>query len=307
MRNWLTPGMRVMLLGTFLFSIGSLCIKLAGSRVPTTEILFVRGVVGIGFCWAIVRRAGVGMLGHRRMLLFSRGLFGFLSLFAEFYAIVHLPLADATVIIFTHPAVVALVAWAVLREKLNGAGLTAVMVSLTGVIVVCRPDFLFGGTGPGMDHVALGAALLSVIFTAVAILAVRTLAVTEHPAVIMLYPPLIICAACPLFAADWVIPTGPEWLMLLGVAGFMNAGQYYMTRGYALDSAARISAVTCLEVVFAALWGASFLGEIPNAWTLGGGLLIVIGTLVLGWSGGAEPQAPPSGDDGSSPSPAAQG
>ena len=302
MRKWLTPGMRVMLLGTFLFSIGSLCIKLAGTRVPTMEILFVRGLVGIVFCWAIVRRAGAGMLGNRRMLLFTRGLFGFLSLFAEFYAIVHLPLADATVIIFTHPAVVALAAWAVLREKLSPAGLASVLVSLAGVFVVCRPGFLFGGAGPGMDPLALGMALLSVVFTAVAIMAVRSLAVTEHPAVIMLYPPMIICLACPLFAADWVVPTWQEWLMLLGVAGFMNAGQYFMTVGYARDSAARISAVTCLEVVFAALWGASFLGEIPNIWTVAGGTLIVIGTLALGRTGSDDEP----GDD-SRPAPAAQG
>ena len=38
----LTPGMRYMLLGTFLFSIGSLFIKIAGERIPTMEILFVQ-------------------------------------------------------------------------------------------------------------------------------------------------------------------------------------------------------------------------------------------------------------------------
>ncbi|MDD3311035.1 DMT family transporter [Pseudodesulfovibrio sp.] len=294
MRNWLTPGMRVMLLGTFLFSVGSLCVKLAGSRIPTTEILFVRGLVGIVFCWAIVRRAGVGMLGNRRWTLFTRGLFGFLSLLAEFYAIVHLPLADATVIIFTHPAVVALAAWFVLREKLSAGALVSIMVSLSGVVLVCHPGFLFGGAGPELDSVALGVALLSVALTAVAIMAVRSLAATEHPAVIILYPPMIICLACPLFAADWVAPDWGEWLMLLGVAGFMNAGQYYMTVGYAKDSAARISSVTCLEVVFAALWGAMFLGEIPDMWTIGGGLLIVAGTLALGRSGGGETPATPA-------------
>ncbi|WP_419785693.1 DMT family transporter [Pseudodesulfovibrio sp.] len=292
MHKWFTPGMRIMLLGTFLFSLGSLCIKLAGGHVPTSEILFVRGVVGIGFCWAIVRRAGVGMFGNRRLLLFTRGLFGFLSLFAEFYAIVHLPLADATVIIFTHPAVVALAAWVVLREKLSGPALLAIAISLSGIILVCRPGFIFGAHSSVLDPMALGIGLLSVVFTAVAIIAVRLLASTEHPAVIMFYPPLMILVACPLFGLNWVVPNWKEWLMLLGVAGFMNAGQYFMTVGYAKDSAARISAVTCLEVVFVALWGAMFLGEIPNLWTIGGGILIVIGTLALGRTGDDTPAEP---------------
>lgn len=292
MRHLLTPGMRIMLLGTFLFSLGSLTVKLAGARVPTTEILFVRGVVGILFCWFIIRRAGVGMFGTRRWLLFTRGFFGFLSFLLEFYAIIHLPLADATVIIFTHPAVVALLAWPVLHERLSSPAVVAVLVSLSGVILVCRPGFLFGVHTAPLDPVALTMGLTSVLCSAVAILAVRVLAHTEHPAVIMLYPPILILLFCPLFAAQWVKPTTMEWLMLLGVAGFMNAGQYVMNVGYAMDSAARISSVTCLEVVFAAMWGAMFLDEIPNLWTVAGGLLIVAGTLALARRGGDEEAAP---------------
>jgi drug/metabolite transporter (DMT)-like permease len=291
MKTWLTPGMRLMLLGTFLFSLGSLCIKLAGERVPTMEILFVRGVVGMGLCWAIVRRTGAGVFGTRRVMLALRGLTGFIALFGEFYAIVHLPLADATVILFSHPVMVAILAWAVMGERLNGKGMVAVLVSLTGVALVCRPGFLTGASGPDLDPVALAVALGAVCFISVAILTVRSLARTEHPAVVMFYPPLIISLAAPFFAEGWVVPTMPEWLMLLGVALFMNVGQYYMTKGYAVESAARISAVSCLEIVFAALWGASFLGELPDGWTLAGGLLIVIGTLALGRSAQDEPIA----------------
>jgi drug/metabolite transporter (DMT)-like permease len=58
-----------------------------------------------------------------------------------------------------------------------------------------------------------------------------------------------------------------------------------MTKGYAIESAARISGVSCLEIVFAAFWGMLFLGEVPNLWTIGGGALIVFGVLVLGRTG----------------------
>ena len=104
--NFLTPGMRLMLLGTFFFSLGSLFIKLAGTRLPTMEILFVRGVVGVGMCLFMLRKSGAGMLGKRKVLLAARGLLGFGAMFADFYAIVHLPLADALVLIFAHPVTV---------------------------------------------------------------------------------------------------------------------------------------------------------------------------------------------------------
>jgi len=284
MKLTLTPGMRFMLISTFLFSIGSLLIKLAGEHVPTMELLFLRGVVGVVFCWFILRRAGVGFLGSRRGLLLARGSVGFVALFAEFYAIIHLPLADAIVILFTHPAVVAILAWFILGEKLGTKGLIAIAASLTGVAIVCRPGFLFGGAGASLDPLALTVALCGVVVTAIAILVVRTLAKTEHPAVVMLYPPLLICLVGPFFAQDWVMPTPVEWLYIAGISLAMNGGQYYMTRGYAIESAARISAVTCLEIVFATIWGASFLGEIPDGWTIAGGLLIVAGTVVLGQS-----------------------
>lgn len=282
MRFPLTSGMRYMLLGTFLFSIGSLLIKMAGEHgVPTMEILFVRGVVGIMLCWMLVRRAGVGMLGNRRFTLFARGLFGFVSLFAEFYAIVHLPLADATAILFSHPMMVAVLAWVVIGERLGKRSVLGILACVGGVIVVCRPGFLFD-VGKVLDPVAVMVALFGIVTISIAIITVRSLAKTEHPAVIVFYPPLLITLVGPLFSHDWVMPDAKQAAMLLGVAVLMNAGQYLMTRGYAVESAARISAVSCLEIVFAAFWGLSFLGEIPDGWTIGGGALIVLGVLVLG-------------------------
>ncbi len=64
----------------------------------------------------------------------------------------------------------------------------------------------------------------------------------------------------------------------------MNAGHYYMTKGYAIESAAKVSGVSCLEVVFAAVWGMMFLGEIPDVWSVLGGSLIIFATLMLGRS-----------------------
>lgn len=288
MSQFLTPGMRYMLIGTFLFSIGSLLIKLAGERIPTMELLFMRGVIGVVFCWIILRRAGVNLLGNRKLLLLTRGTVGFIALFAEFYALIHLPLADATAILFTHPAIVALLAWVVLGERLGKLGLMAVAASITGVALVCRPGFLFGGGGAELDPLAVSVALGGIVVTSIAILVIRTLAKTEHPAVVMIYPPLIISCIAPMFASGWVMPIGVEWLYVLGIALAMNGGQYYMTRGYAIESAARISGITCLEIVFAAIWGMSFLGEIPDGWTFSGGALIVVGTLLLGKDGEQE-------------------
>ncbi|WP_272698966.1 DMT family transporter [Desulfovibrio sp. Fe33] len=282
--NFLTPGMRLMLLGTFFFSIGSLFVKMAGSRLPTMEVLFVRGLVGVVLCLIMLRKSGAGMFGKRKVLLAARGLLGFGAMFADFYAIVHLPLADALVLIFSHPVTVALLAWALMGERLSKSAMFSIVMSLAGVTLVCRPGFLFGGA-PELDPLGLVAALVSVFLTSWAILSVRVLAKTEPPAVVMLYPPIAISLLAPLFADGWIMPTVFEWGVLIGVGVFMNIGQFFMTKGYAIESAARISGVSTLEIVFAAMWGMMFLGEIPDLWTVGGGSLIIFGVLALGHSG----------------------
>jgi len=287
----LTPGMRFMLLGTFFFSIGSLFIKMTGTRIPPMEMLWIRGVIGVGMCWVMLRKSGVGKLGTRKFMLALRGLFGFGAMFCDFYAVVHLPLADALVLLFFHPVAVAVLAWLVMGEKLSKAGLFSIVMSIIGVTIVCRPSFLFGVGSMDLDTMGVIVAFISIGLTSIAILTVRTLAKTEPTAVVMLYPPVVIALLSPFFAHGWVMPNATEILPLLSIGIFMNLGQFFMTKGFAIESAARISGVSCLEIVFAAFWGMVFLGEIPDLWTVGGGGLIVLGVFVLGRSGVREQEA----------------
>ena len=53
----------------------------------------------------------------------------------------------------------------------------------------------------------------------------------------MLYPPVAISLLSPLFADGWLAPTLSEWGVLIGVGLFMNTGQFFMTKGYAIESA----------------------------------------------------------------------
>jgi drug/metabolite transporter (DMT)-like permease len=57
----------------------------------------------------------------------------------------------------------------------------------------------------------------------------------------------------------------------------------YFTRGLQLERAARATATGYLQIVFAGLWGAAFLGERPSGWTILGAGLIVGSTLLMAW------------------------
>ncbi|HEY8505515.1 MAG TPA: DMT family transporter, partial [Gemmataceae bacterium] len=84
----------------------------------------------------------------------------------------------------------------------------------------------------------------------------------------------------PAVAADLVWPRGWEWLILLGVGVFTQLGQVYLTYGMRHEPAGRAAALSYLQVVFAAVWGAAFFGDVPGYWTAAGAALILTGAYV---------------------------
>ena len=277
----LTPGLRYMVAGAFWFSVMSLGVKLAGQRLPSIEIVFVRGVITLGLSYWLVRRAGLELPGRRPGMLVIRGLFGSLALTCFYFSLVHLPLADATVIQYTNPIFTAVLAAWVLGERMSPRAVVFVGTSLAGVLLVARPSFL-GGSSATIDPVHVAIALLGALSSASAYVMVRRLRGIDHPLVIVLYFPLVtVPLTFPFVIAGWTWPTPWEWVVLLGIGASTQAGQVYMTRGLQLEAAGRATSVGYLQIVFAAVWGLMVFGEMPDVWSFVGGAVIVASTLML--------------------------
>lgn len=274
-------GIRYMAASAFFFSVMSLLVKLAGQTLPTMQIVLARGVVLVTATGLLLRRAGVSPRGDRTGLLLLRGLLGFTALTCFYFALVHLPLADATVIQYTNPVWTALIAAVVLDERIRGAEAAGVVASLVGVVLIARPRFLFGGGG--LDPVWVLVALGGALFSAAAYVTVRKLGTTEDPLVIVFWFAVVnAVAAVPAAAPSAVWPTGPEWLLLLGVGLSALGGQLFLTHGLGRERAGKAMAVAYLQIVFAAGWGALVFDEIPDAWMVAGALLVMGGTWAAG-------------------------
>ena len=76
------------------------------------------------------------------------------------------------------------------------------------------------------------------------------------------------------------MPIGSDWLLLLAIGVFTQIGQIGLTRGVALESAAKATALSYIQVVFSACFGILVLGETLSTGTLLGGLLILGGALI---------------------------
>ena len=272
---------RYMLLSALGFSLMAVCVKLAAQRgIPLLEIVAARALVSLFLSYADLKRKGLSPWGNKRGLLVARAVVGTLALMCAYYAVIVMPLADATVIQYLHPVFTAIIALIFLKERIHKATLLCIAFSFAGLVFVVRPEFLFGGMQselPGIYYlIALGGAFGS----AVAYVLVRKLNETDDSAVIIFYFPLFAFPfSIVLLGSDFVWPSGLDWLILLCVGIFTQMGQIGITKAMQTETAGRSTAYSYLQVVFAAILGWLFFYEVPSGWTVLGASLIVLGVL----------------------------
>ncbi len=276
-----TKGLQYMVWATFFFSLMTLLVKFTARRLPATELVLARSVVGVVLGAWMVRAAGVNLWGQRKDLLVFRGMAGTGALICFFLALARLPLAEATVLMYTAPVFTAVLAAVFLRERLSMSAASGLLLSLAGVALVAQPGFLFGAASQGHDLGAVALCVMGAFLGGCGYVTVRKLRTTEHHLVVVFYFPLVSVAIClPLAAPVWVMPTPWEWLLLLGIGVFTQVAQIFLTRSLNLEAAARAMSVSYIQILFASLWGVWFLAEVPNVLTGAGALLVFAGTAV---------------------------
>ncbi|WP_315858906.1 DMT family transporter [Cyanobium sp. WKJ7-Wakatipu] len=262
------------------FSLMGVCVKQVGGRIPVAEVVFARAIVSVALSWWLLHRAGIPAWGKRRWLLIWRGAIGTAALVCVYAALAALPLAAATVLQYLYPPFTALLAWLMLGEPIGKRVLAAMALGWLGVLLVAQPaGLLQGGTTLPLFPVLI--AVTGALFTALAYVSVRSLGASEHPLVIVFYFPLVaLPLSLPLVALNPVLPTPAELLWLVGVGVFTQLGQVYLTRSLTALPAARATAISYVQVLFAGGWGWLLFGESIDSWTIAGAGLVLAATLV---------------------------
>lgn len=278
----ITTGLRHMLVGAFWFSVMSVLVKLAGQRLPSMEIVFFRGVLTLGLSYGMVRRARITpVLGVNRRMLLQRGVLGAAALACFLFSLTHLPLAEATLIQYMNPVFAILVAHWWFGEKMGRGEWWALAASLTGVLLITRPDFLFGGASSGIHPGHALIALMGAAFSGSAYATIRQMP-RERPEVVVFYLPLMsVPMSLPFIASNWVMPTWPEWLLLIGIGLATQLAQTSMTRGLQVEKTARATMMGYSQIVFAGAWGVMLFGEVITWWTVVGAVVVLAGMLSL--------------------------
>ncbi len=276
-------GLQYMAVAAFFFSLMNLLVKVAGTQIPSQEIVLSRSVIVMLITLWLMRRGRVPVWGVRKKLLLLRSLLGFTALSCFYFALTRLTLADATVLQFTSPVFTAVLAVMVLGERLQWKGAALILLSLVGVSLVARPAFVFGTMAADLDPLAVVVTLIGAMLSAGAYVTVRRLNATEDPLVIVFYfAAFSMVASIPIVAPHAVVPRGADWAVLLGVGLTTMAAQVALTNALRLEEAARAVPVGYLQIVFAALWGMLFFREYPDGLGLVGAALVIAGTFGIG-------------------------
>lgn len=281
-------GVILMVAGIALFSILNGVVKAQSELFPINQIVFFRNAFAVIVVLGMVAVAGGPALlrtrrpGEHALLstMFTA------TLFLIFTAYSMMPLADATAIAFTQPLIVTLLSLPFAVEKVRRIEWLAVAIGFCGVLLVVQPT---GGGSTLGAMLALGGSAMS----AGSMLLQRRLSTTEATHAITFYTlGLSAVAMVPTLFFSWTQPTGPQLLGLVAMGIASGFCQYLTVRAFYHAPAATIAPVTYTKMIWAIAIGFVWFGEIPTPLVVVGAL-VVIGSTLLVFRGGARPAGTP--------------
>jgi drug/metabolite transporter (DMT)-like permease len=263
----------------------AVCIKIASAWFHPAELVFYRGLIGMGIMALWARSQGTSLATRYPFMHAWRSMVGVLALGAWFYAIAGLPLATAMTLNYMSSVWIAaflvggtLVAWnprsgTPLPGRQGPLALT-VLAGFAGVVLMLRPTM-------GQHQVFAGlVGLLSGLLSAFAYLQVMALGKIGEPEARTVF---YFAAGSAVAGGLGMLATGMspwEWrhaLWLLPMALLACLGQWCMTRAYSHGATLVVANLQYSGIVFGTLYSLLLFGDriAPAGWL---GMLLICGS-----------------------------
>ena len=279
-----------MVVGAWLFATMGVCIKLASADFNTAEIIFYRGLIGMGLLWLLASSQKVSLRTQRPWGHTWRSVVGVVAMGCWFYAISRLPLASATTLNYMSSLWIAVILMASAvcswhprsarpRQALQLPLVAAIGVGFGGVVLMLQPSFAQGQGTPAL--IGLGSGLLS----ALAYLQVAKLSRVGEPESRTVFYFNVgsvvggLIGMGMLGVSPWPGLERALWLLPIGVLA--AGGQLCMTRAYAQARTPRGTLVVAnlqyCGIVFASIYSVWLFGDRLDllAWV---GMVLIVGS-----------------------------
>ena len=283
-----TKGIAAIVASAFGFALMAAFVRLAddyGAPISSFQKSFFRNIVALVIALAVfvrVRHAerareAAGGAAKRRlslkalMLLLLRSAVGTCGIFANFYALGLVPIADGQTLNKTAPFFTVAFAWLFLGERASLRQIGTLALAFAGVVFVAKPGF----AGAAAFPLAIG--LLGGVCAGGAYACVRALRRHEvDPAFIVLFFSAFSClASVPFMVARFDPMTWKQVAVLFGAGAGAAIGQFGITAAYGYAAPRDIAVYDYSNIIFTAALGFMLFGQVPDVWSILGFVLIV--------------------------------
>ena len=273
-------GIKYLIASGLAFSIMSVCVKAIGGKIPVSELVFARAAISLIITRILLLKKNINPWGYQKRLLLTRGLLGTIALFCIFKALTILPIATATVIQYIYPTFTVICAYFILKEYIYKRIIISIIIGWLGIILVTQPEWT---TNSNIIEtiIAISIAIIGALTTSLAYICVRKLSAKEDPLVIILYFPLVsIPLSLPFLFNNFVLPTGTDWIWILGIGLFTQIGQLCITEGLRLIPAGQATSLNYSQVIFSSIAGVLIFQETLSIQIYLGGFCVLISTII---------------------------
>ncbi|WP_425450463.1 DMT family transporter [Virgifigura deserti] len=197
-----------------------------------------------------------------------------------FWALKHLPMADAIAIFFVEPLILTLLSALLLGEPIGWRRLAAVAVGFGGALVIIRPSWQAFGWAAVLP---LGSAFCFALY----LILTRLLAKRESAAAMQfwagLFGALVLSAALGIGAGagigviEPVWPSLRDWGLMVGLGVLATVSHILVVFAFRRAPAGVLAPFQYIEIISATLLGLLVFGDFPDA-TTWAGVAIIIGS-----------------------------
>lgn len=265
-----------MVASTLCFGTMAVLIRVASKQVHPFEIAFLRSFFGALAAAPLLLRGGWRVLRSDRLGFYTlRCAIGAVSMLCGFWAIAHLPLAQAIALSYSSPLFVTVGAVLFLGEVVRLRRWSAVIAGFIGVLVIVRPG---GADFTTASLVALLAAACSGAVT----ISIKFLSRSDPvDTIVLLTTWLWVPLSLPAALIVWQWPPASLWPLLVVVGLLGTAGQYTWTQALRLADASTLAPFSYLQLVFVAACAWLAFDETPDRWTTLGAVIVVGASLYI--------------------------
>jgi drug/metabolite transporter (DMT)-like permease len=285
-------GLGWMVLAQVFFAGMNVCTRLGARELPWSEIAAGRFLIGVLLAVAIARLRNSSLRVTDRPSTWRRSVYGTIAAMCTFYALSsnRIALGDAATLSATAPIFVALLSGPLLGERVGSRVALAIGLGFAGIVAVVRPSL--GSEIPVAAIATAGAA-----FYALAMIWLRKIGPGEsHEAIVFHFSLVALVSLTLIGFPGWHWPDWGSGWFLLGAGLGGGGAQIAMTRAYALQRAAPVTALSGLGVVLTYLLAIPIFGDQPTGWQVAGSLLVIAASVLLTFGGEPRTRRVPAAD-----------